>query len=104
MRALANGQVDELLITAQMEQQHPAPESVSAELTPELADLETPGPEDTKQVLLADELVTRARQTGAHVTFIEDPALLADVEGIAATLRFKLQNEGEADKQEHRRQ
>ena len=42
------------------------------------------------KVLLADEIVTRARQTGAQVTFVEDPALLADVGGIGATLRFKL--------------
>jgi peptide subunit release factor 1 (eRF1) len=34
-------------------------------------------------------LVTRARQTGARVTFIEDPALLSGVGGVGALLRYR---------------
>lgn len=37
-----------------------------------------------------DELVARARRTGATVTFVEDPALLADVEGVGGLLRFRI--------------
>jgi peptide chain release factor subunit 1 len=39
-------------------------------------------------VATADQLVTLARQTSASVRFIEDPALLADVGGVGALLRF----------------
>jgi peptide subunit release factor 1 (eRF1) len=39
---------------------------------------------------IADALVTRARQTGAALTFIEDPALLSDWGGVAALLRFRI--------------
>jgi peptide subunit release factor 1 (eRF1) len=41
-------------------------------------------------VRLADELVTRARQTGARITFIEDASLLAEYGGAAALLRFRI--------------
>ena len=41
-------------------------------------------------VRLADELVTRATQTSAKITFIEHPDLLADYGGVAAILRFKI--------------
>ena len=44
---------------------------------------------DPQVVRLADELVTRAKQTAARVTFIEDPALLEDYGGVAALLRFR---------------
>lgn len=37
----------------------------------------------------ADDLIGQARRTGAAVTFIEDPALLASIGGIGAFLRYK---------------
>jgi peptide subunit release factor 1 (eRF1) len=39
---------------------------------------------------LADELVTRARQTGAKITFVEDARLLQDVGGVGALLRYRV--------------
>jgi peptide subunit release factor 1 (eRF1) len=45
---------------------------------------------DTQQLQLADELVTRAAQTGARLRVIEDPALLAEQGGVAAALRFRI--------------
>jgi peptide chain release factor subunit 1 len=39
---------------------------------------------------IADELVARARQTDARVTFIGDPALLADAGGVGGLLRFRV--------------
>ena len=39
---------------------------------------------------VADQLVTLARQTSAHVRFIEEPALLAEVGGVGAFLRFRI--------------
>jgi peptide chain release factor subunit 1 len=68
--ALERGQVEELLITA-------APALLRAG-SPEAAET------------LANELVTLGQQTSARIRFIEDPALLADVGGVAAILRFRL--------------
>jgi peptide chain release factor subunit 1 len=41
---------------------------------------------------LADELVARAKQTSASVRFIEDRALLEQYDGVAASLRYRLDN------------
>jgi peptide chain release factor subunit 1 len=68
--ALGRGQVDELLLAGRRE-----------EIRRDNGD---PAPE------MADELVTRARQTSARVTIIEDPALLADVGGVGALLRYRI--------------
>jgi peptide subunit release factor 1 (eRF1) len=54
--ALANGQVEELYLTAAKP---------------------------------ADDLVASARQTSASIRFIEDPELLAGVDGVAASLRYR---------------
>ena len=45
---------------------------------------------DEKQLKLAGEPVARARQTSARIRFIEDPALLADIGGVGALLRFRI--------------
>jgi peptide subunit release factor 1 (eRF1) len=39
---------------------------------------------------VADQLVRLARQTSATVRFIEEPALLAEVGGVGAFLRFRI--------------
>jgi peptide subunit release factor 1 (eRF1) len=72
LEALAKGQVEELLISGGLEEGHPQPEEVQA----------TPAP-------LPDLLVAKAKQTGATVTFIDDPALLESVGGVAAFLRWR---------------
>jgi hypothetical protein len=41
-------------------------------------------------VRLADELITRATQTSAAITFIEDEGLLAPYGGVAGLLRFRI--------------
>jgi peptide subunit release factor 1 (eRF1) len=38
----------------------------------------------------ADDLVVKARQTGAKIRFVEDASLLEAVGGVGAFLRFKL--------------
>lgn len=90
LEALANGQVDELLISGGLEQTHAEEEPIDAILAPEVPD-STGGTEsdEPRQVLLADLLVTKARQTDARVSFIEDPALLAEVDGVGAFLRWR---------------
>jgi len=68
--ALTNGQVHELLLTARP------------------ATLAAPSNGDAEH--LAGDLVRLAEETSARVTFIEDPALLAGVGGVAAFLRYRI--------------
>jgi peptide chain release factor subunit 1 len=63
LAALEQGQVDTLVITA-------TPEQVK-------------GADET-----ANDLVTLAKRTSASVRFVENPALLADVGGVGASLRY----------------
>jgi peptide subunit release factor 1 (eRF1) len=69
--ALKNGQVDELILSGSIKE------------------IRGDAGEDI-EVFTSDELVTRATQTGAEVTVIEDPALMADAGGVGAMLRFRL--------------
>ena len=85
LAALANGQVETVFLSTGLEQMHPEEEGLHEALAPALKEL----PEDTG-IRITDALVTRAHQTGAEVRFIEDPALLADVGGVGATLRYRL--------------
>ena len=78
--ALEMGQVDELLITARPETLQTGKDSQAQE---------TPVDRTAKEKT-ADELIVKARQTGATICFIEDASLLADVGGVGARLRFKL--------------
>lgn len=90
LEALANGQVDELLISASMEQTHPQEEPVDAILAPEIPDAQgSTATDDPRPVLIADLLVTKAKQTSAKVSFIEDAGLLASVDGVGAFLRWR---------------
>mgnify|MGYP002784225004 CR=1 FL=1 len=86
--ALSNGQVDELYLSASLETFHDDEETVGAPLVPGTPN--TDADPATRIVLMADELVTRAQQTGANLCFIEDAALLESVGGIGATLRYRL--------------
>ncbi len=90
LTALANGQVDEVLISTALEQTHAETEPVDAILAPEIPD-SSGGTEsdEPREALLADLLVTKAGQTDARVSFIQDPALLAEFDGVAAFLRWR---------------
>lgn len=68
MAALDNGQVHELFLVAD-------PSRL----------------EGQDGVATAATLVTKARQTAARVSFLDDAALLAEAGGVAARLRFRLQ-------------
>lgn len=90
LEALANGQVDELLLSANLEQIHGEEQPVDAIIAPEIPD--SAGGTDSdepRSVLLADLLVTKAKQTDARVTFIEDASLLEAAEGVGAFLRWR---------------
>ena len=104
LAALIKGQVDELLITtnmntlgglspertASMGLNASADDSTLLEPAVEPAAGGEPAASDPHVVRLADELVTRAKNTGATVTFIEDSALLQPYGGVAALLRFRI--------------
>jgi peptide chain release factor subunit 1 len=85
-RALEQGQVDKLLLSASAREIHDDARSFSEVVIP----AEQPDSADEPHLRAADFLVTRARNTGAHLTFIEDSALLADVGGVGALLRYQL--------------
>ncbi len=90
LEALANGQVEELLISSALDETHPLPEEIEAILAPEIPDADGgTKSEEPRQASLPDLLVTKAKQTGATVTFIEDPALLESAGGVAAFLRWR---------------
>lgn len=86
--ALANGQVDEVLLSASLEEIYDD-EIVGKTLSGDAPITARPGP-GTRLVKVADEFVTQARQTGARVTFIEEVGLLKDMGGVGAMLRYKL--------------
>jgi peptide subunit release factor 1 (eRF1) len=90
LTALYQGQVDELLLSAS-----------AREIICEEEDVEEVPADDSSpgrglvvgrepHLVAADLLVTHARRTGARVTFIEDAALLANMGGVGALLRYRL--------------
>jgi peptide subunit release factor 1 (eRF1) len=90
LEALANGQVEELLISGALDASHPLPEEVDAILAPEIPDAAGgTESEEPRHASLPDLLVTKAKQTGAAVTFIEDAALLESIGGVGALLRWR---------------
>jgi peptide subunit release factor 1 (eRF1) len=91
LRALQLGQADEVLIAAGPDGLTP-PQRLPDDAAPPLIAAETSAADrvDASQYHLADELVTRAAQTGARIRVIEDPALLAEHGGVAAALRFRI--------------
>ena len=97
LEALAMGQVEELIITARQQNVEGDREDVAILSDNEVAEPVVAGQDgavaniEPDSVIVADDLVTRARQTGARITFVEDPALLEEVGGCGALLRYRIQ-------------
>ena len=89
LAALNNGQVEEVIISGSLEEIHDAAEEVGTALAPD-ALVREGDRSGTRVVMVADQLVTRARRTGARMRFIEDASLLSDVGGVGALLRYQL--------------
>jgi peptide chain release factor subunit 1 len=91
--ALTLGQVEEMFLSASEQDVRDDLTGKAAELIPSLL---VGGPEDVegngraRSAAIADELVARARQTDADVTFIENATKLAACGGVGAKLRYKL--------------
>jgi peptide chain release factor subunit 1 len=99
LAALIKGQVEELLIAADMQRMRSVPVGTAIgsakhatvpEPVLEAVSAGEPAAAPPETVRLADELVAKARQTGARITFIEDPELLSEYGGVAALLRFRI--------------
>jgi peptide subunit release factor 1 (eRF1) len=90
LRALQIGQVDEMLITGRPQQLGGARLPDDAAPGPVKVETSASGDTDERKLKLADELVTRAQQTGASVRFIEDESLLKEFGGVGALLRFRI--------------
>jgi len=99
--ALVKGQVEELLMTASLRELQgltggtaggPALANDAALPEPIVEPLLAgePAQASPQAVRLADELVTKAAQTSARMTFVQDPDLLAAYGGVAALLRFRI--------------
>jgi len=90
LKALQNGQVDELLMSGTAQELGSARLPDDAAPGPVKAETSASGDTDERKLKLADELVTRAQQTGAAVRFIENSDLLKDFGGVGALLRFRI--------------
>ena len=84
LSALSNGQVQELFVSGNLEEQHSGVEDFGM-LSRFLNDAD-----NIDELKVADALVSGALKTSARITFIEDVSLLTSVGGIAASLRFKV--------------
>ena len=95
--ALAMGQVEELVIVARQQHVEGNREDVEILADAEVAEPVVAGQDgavasiDPDSVVVAADLVARARQTGARITFIEDVSLLEEVGGCGAFLRYRIQ-------------
>ena len=99
--AMVKGQVEELLMTAQLEGLQglsgpkaggtaTASDAEQAEPIVETMLAGEAAQAPAEAVRMADELVSKAAQTAARITFIQDPELLAPYGGVAALLRFRI--------------
>jgi peptide chain release factor subunit 1 len=98
LEALAMGQVEELVITAQQQHVEGDREDVAILSDAEVVEPVVAGEDggtvaniEADSVIVAADLVARARQTSARITFVEDPALLEEVGGCGAFLRYRIQ-------------
>jgi peptide subunit release factor 1 (eRF1) len=98
LEALAMGQVEELVITAQQQKVEGDREDVAILSDAEVVEPVVAGQDggvvaniEADSVIVAADLVARARQTSARITFIEDPSLLEEVGGCGAFLRYRIQ-------------
>ena len=97
LEALAMGQVEELIIAARQQDIEGDREDVAILSDSEVTEPFVAGYDgavtniEPDSVIVADDLVKRARQNSARVTFIEEASLLEGVGGCGALLRFRVQ-------------
>ena len=95
LEALSMGQVEELIITARQQNVEGDRDDVAILSDAEVVEPVVAGQDgavanlEADSVIVSDDLVTRAQQTAARITFIEDPSLLEEVGGVGAILRYR---------------
>jgi peptide chain release factor subunit 1 len=96
LEALAMGQVEELLLSARHQDVEGDREDVAILSEGEVVEPVVAGEGgavahiEADSVIVAADLVARARQTSARITFIEDASLLEEVGGCGAFLRYRI--------------
>ncbi|HYE14934.1 MAG TPA: Vms1/Ankzf1 family peptidyl-tRNA hydrolase [Pyrinomonadaceae bacterium] len=96
LEALSMGQVEELVISARQQDIEGDREDVAILSDAEVAEPVVAGIDggvaniEADSVIVADDLVTRAQQTGARITFVEDATLLEEFGGVGAFLRYRI--------------
>jgi len=90
LSALERGQVDELLLSANVGALKPVQAFPDSSPTEGFVSATAAAGVDEDKQRLASELVTRAEQTAARVRLIEDHVLLEPYGGVGARLRFRL--------------
>jgi peptide chain release factor subunit 1 len=97
LEALSMGQVEELIITARQQHVEGDKDDVAILSDNEVVEPVVAGADgavaslEPDSVIVADDLVTRARQTSARISFIENESLLAEVGGVGAILRYRIE-------------
>lgn len=94
LRALANGQVQELVLSSDIDSIEYSKTDVENILN-EYRPGDDNAPVDVPPIVnlageIADQLILRAINTDAKITFIEDPSLLKDVGGVGSILRYNM--------------
>jgi peptide chain release factor subunit 1 len=94
LAALSNGQVEELVLSSVFENINYSPKKVEKVL-----DAYAPGddnsasdelPEAGEKRQIADELIVRALNSAAKITFIDDDMMLKETGGVGAVLRYNM--------------
>ena len=94
LRALANGQVEELVVSSNIDAIDYSKREVE-----KILDEYEPGddqiPVETQPIVtipgeVADQLIVRAINTGAKIVFIKDDSLLRDAGGVGSILRYNI--------------
>jgi peptide chain release factor subunit 1 len=94
LAALSNGQVEELVLSSVFEHINYSPKRVEKVL-----DAYAPGddnsgseelPEASEKRQIADELLVRAMNSAARITFVEEDTLLKEAGGVGAVLRYNM--------------
>ena len=94
LRALANGQVEELVVSSNIDTIDYSKREVE-----KILDEYEPGddqiPVDTQPIVtipgeVADQLIIRAISTGAKIAFVKDDSLLRDAGGVGSILRYNI--------------
>lgn len=94
LRALANGQVEELIVASDIDSIDYSKKRVKKILN-EYEPGDDTAPADAAGAVsdaaqIADQLIVRAINTSARITFIKDDSLLKDEGGVGAILRFNM--------------